>query len=193
MSWLRDVDRWFVTEVLPHRPRHLAYALRLIGRPSEAEDVVQDAYARLFALEDWRRIAHPHAFAMRMIHNIAVERFRRADVVQIEQALRLELLEPVDESPSPERETFARAELRTVWRMLDTLPERCREVVRLRRIEGLSPAQIADSLEISVSTVEKHLAKGLRLLTERLAASRQDEERSRSEPWTKLEERRTRN
>ena len=181
-----------MAEVLPHRPAHLAYALRLTGEPSGAEDVVQEAYARLFALTDWRRIERPHPFAMRTIHNLVVERFRRADVVQIDQALRLDLFDPVDEQPSPERDLMARAELRQVAQALDMLPERCREVVRLRRIEGYAPGQIAEKLGISVSTVEKHLAKGLHLLTERLSALRRDEEEYHSETWPKLHERQTR-
>ncbi len=186
MTWLREIDRWFIDAVLPYRARHLQYAMRLTGNQAEAEDIVQEAYARLFALTDWPRIEHPPAFAMRIIHNIAVERFRRADVVRINQAVRLELFDPADESPSPERAAIARAELKQVAAALNRLPDRCRDVVRMRRIDGLSPGQIAEKLSISVSTVEKHLAKGLRLLTEKLAALRQDEEAEALDAWTRL-------
>ncbi len=46
-------------------------------------------------------VGNAHAFAMRTIHNIAVERFRRAEVVRMDQALRLDTLDPADESPRP--------------------------------------------------------------------------------------------
>ena len=51
------------------------------------------------------------------------------------------------------------------------LPEQIRTVLALRRMHGLSPGQIATKLNLSVSTVEKHMAKGLRLLTTRVAVS----------------------
>ena len=192
MTWLREIDRWFIDSILPYRPRHLEYAARLAGNRAEADDIVQDAYTRLIALSDWQRLENPHAFAMRTIHNIAVERFRKADVVRIRQAAHLDWLDPADDSPSPERALVARRELEQVAVALDDLPERCREVVKLRRIEGHSPGEIAEKLGISVSTVEKHLAKGLHLLTERLSALRRDEEEYHSETWPKLHERQTR-
>lgn len=191
MTWLREIDRWFIDSILPHRPRHLEYAERLAGDRAEADDIVQDAYARLIALSDWQRLENPHAFAMRTIHNIAVERFRKADVVRIRQAAHLDWLDPADDSPSPERTLVARRELEQVAAALESLPERCREVVKLRRIEGHSPGEIAEKLGISVSTVEKHLAKGLRLLTERLAAAQTIQESEPLTPWTRLKKDRT--
>jgi RNA polymerase sigma-70 factor (ECF subfamily) len=191
MTWLREIDRWFIESVLPHRPRHLEYAERLAGDRAEADDIVQEAYARLIALSDWRRLENPHAFAMRTVHNIAVERFRRADVVRIRQAVHLDWLDPADDSPSPERAMGARRELEQVAIALESLPERCRDVVKLRRIEGHSPGEIAEKLGISVSTVEKHLAKGLRLLTERLAAVRLVRESEPLTPWTRPKKDRT--
>ena len=170
-------------QVLPHRRTHIGYARRLTGREAEAEDVVQEAYTRIFASADWRRIGNAHAFTMRTVHNVAVERFRRAGVVQMDQALRLDTFDPADERPSPERETMARDELRQVAEALERLPERCGEVFRLRRIDGFSTTQIAYRLGISVSTVEKHLVKGLRLLTEMLRDPPQGQETGHVEPW----------
>jgi RNA polymerase sigma factor (sigma-70 family) len=182
MAWLRDVDCWFMDRVMPYRGVHLNYAQRLTGYGVEAEDIVQDAYARIFTSADWRNIAHPHAFAMRTIHNVAIDRFRSAGVVQMRQALRLDTFDPADERPSPEREVMARAELRRVAQALETLPERCREVVSLRRIQGFSTTEIAHRLGISVSTVEKHLVRGLRLLVERLRQPGQETEQL--EEWS---------
>jgi RNA polymerase sigma-70 factor (ECF subfamily) len=56
--------------------------------------------------------------------------------------------------------------LRRLSRALDHLPPRCREVIWLRRVEGMSQREVADQLGITEKTVEKHLAKGMRLLAD---------------------------
>ncbi len=190
MTWLREIDRWFIDRVFAHRVSHLAFARHLLRGTEDADEVVQEVYARLFALDDWQRIADPNAYAMRMIRNIAVERFRRADVVQIERALVVQEMEATDDRPRPDQVAMARSELRRVSRALKTLPPRCQEALHLRRIEGLSPDRVAETMGIAVSTVEKHLVKGLRLLHEALNSADGDEERL-GEAWnlTRQEER----
>lgn len=169
MSWLRPIDQWFADHVFVHQALHRRYARRLTGDATEAEDIVQEAYARLFSLGDWASIVNPHAFTMRIIHNVATDRFRRAEVVRIDRGAALQALELEDEAPLPDSVAHHRTELRRLAALLDTLPDRCHEAVRLRRIEGLPPGEVAEKMGISVSTVEKHLTKGLRLLIERMA------------------------
>lgn len=183
MAWLRPIDRWFTEEILTYQGLHRAYALKLVKNRDEAEDLVQEAYARLFRLENWDRITNPHAFTMRILHNEAMERFRRADVVAIDRGASLNALEPVDDDPRPDAIFFARREYQHVLKMMDSLPERCREVIRLRRIEGLSPKEVAEKMDISVSTVEKHLTKGLRLLFDRLARPDEMDETRHHKEW----------
>lgn len=169
MIWLRDIDIWFADHVFVHKARHYRYALSLLRQEAEAEDIVQEAYARLFALKDWAAIVDPHAFTIRIIRNLAIERFRAATIVPIDQTALLQTLDPIDDAPTPDVVAADRSELRRVAAALDEMPPRMREAMVLRRIEGLPPAQVAEKMEISVSTVEKHLVRGLRLLVERLS------------------------
>lgn len=180
MSWLRPIDEWFADRVFVFQAKHRAYAMKLSGNREEAEDLVQEAYARLFRMDDWARIANPHAFTMRIIHNEAMERYRRAQVVELNRSVSLQALEPADDQPLPDAAAFAKAELRRVEDALETLPERCREAVRLRKIDCLTPREVAEEMDISVSTVEKHLVKGLRLLVSRLARHDDIEEAGRT-------------
>lgn len=186
MSWLRPIDKWFVDRVFVFQSKHSAYAYKLVGDREEAKDLVQEAYARLFKVENWAEIANPHAFTMRIIHNEAMERFRRAQVVHLDRSVSIQALEPVDDQPLPDEVAFARAALERVASSLETLPERCREAVRLRKIEGLSPGEVAARMDISVSTVEKHLAKGLHLLLERLAAQDDTGNTGHNTEWRRM-------
>ena len=73
MAWLRPIDHRFADHIFINQHIHKNYARRLIGDASEAEDPVQDAYSRIFALDGWASITKPHAFTMRIIHNSAVD------------------------------------------------------------------------------------------------------------------------
>lgn len=170
MAWLRDIDHWFANRVLPFAGNYRAYARKLIGDEAEAEDLVQEAYAKVLGVPDWRRLEAPERFVMTIIRNLAFERFRRAKVVGIRQIGVLEMDLLADPAPDAYAITSARQELDLVLAALERLPEQCRKVLTLRKMYGLSPAQIAVRLNLSISTVEKHLAKGLRLLTKALAA-----------------------
>jgi RNA polymerase sigma factor (sigma-70 family) len=164
MAWLRDIDIWFADHVFLYHQQTRRYALSLVRQPEEAEELVQEAYARLFALDDWASIANPHAFTIRIIRNLAIERFRKADVVRLDQGAVLNTLEIADQDPTPDVVAMDRSELNHVVKTMQDMPPRMREAMYLRRIEGLPPAEVAERMNISVSTVETHLTKALRLL-----------------------------
>ncbi len=168
MAWLRDIDIWFADHVFLYHQQTRRYAANLVRQPEEAEELVQEAYARLFALDDWASIANPHAFTIRIIRNLAIERFRRAEVVRLDQSAILNTLEIADQNPTPDVVAMDRSELNHVVKVMQEMPPRMREAMYLRRIEGLPPAEVAERMNISVSTVETHLIKALRLLTHTL-------------------------
>lgn len=167
MSWLRDIDRWFVSSVLPHANSYKAKAAFLCN-VSEADDVVQDAYARVLTVADYRSISNPRAFVLAIVHNLAIERLRRSKVVRIDYFASLEVLDVADSAPDAFAITAGRSDLDRLLRHIEGLPPQCRRVILMRKIDGLSPAVIAEQLSISLSTVEKHIAKGLVLLTKSL-------------------------
>ncbi|TYC89233.1 RNA polymerase sigma factor [Novosphingobium sp. BW1] len=164
MAWLRDIDSWFLAEVLPHAAAYLARAAHFCGR-DEADDLVQEAYARVLGTSDFRAIQAPRSFVLTIVHNLAIERLRRASVVRIDYLASLEVLEMADPTPDAFTVSSARSELTHLLKLIDALPPQCGRVLHMRKIQGMAPAQIAEALSISLSTVEKHLAKGLALVT----------------------------
>ncbi len=164
MSWLRDIDRWFIAEVLPHAASYRARAARLCGA-DEADDLVQEAYARILGTADHRAIQAPRAFTMTIVQNLGLERLRRASVVRIEVGASLQMLDVADTAPNAFAIAAGRSELEQLVRLMDGLPPQCARVMRMRKIQGMSPGAIAEALSLSVSTVEKHIAKGLALMT----------------------------
>jgi RNA polymerase sigma-70 factor (ECF subfamily) len=98
--------------------------------------------------------------------HLMTDRLRRERVVSIEAVGDIDALNvPVDEV-TPDRRLDAHQELKRLAEAFDRLPDRCREVVWLRRVEQLSQKQVAARMGISEKTVEKQIAKGARLIAQ---------------------------
>lgn len=175
VTWLRDVDRWFIDEVLPHRAAFRRQAARLVAA-TEAEDLVQEAYARAINASHHREIANPRAFVLTIIRNLAHERHRRATVVRFEHLADLGAMEIADSAPDQFAVLSGNIELARLVALMEKLPPQARTVVQMRRIEGFLPGDIAVRMGLSVSTVEKHLAKGLAILAQAMQEAPSKEE-----------------
>ena len=181
-----DEDRraWFRREILPLEPDLLAYARRFCrDGQNDPEDLVHEAFARAIACRTWREVGNPAAFATRIVRNCALDALRRRKVLTITAVADFERIEPIDEAPGAQMLLESREELRLLADAISELPTQCRRVFTLRKVYSLSPEDIAVRLGLSVSTVEKHLVKGLRYCSDRLGRrigrkSRVDEGRS---------------
>ncbi|WP_372017499.1 RNA polymerase sigma factor [Pseudoxanthomonas sp. 10H] len=164
-----ELDDWFVREVLVHERTLTQYLHRCWPRRDEVHDLRQEVYVRVYEAAARSRPATPRAFVFATARHLMTDRLRRSRVVSIEpvgdfESSNVYLIDEV----SPERWCGTRQALRRLVDALDALPERCREVVWLRRVEELSQNDVAQRLGISGRTVEKHLAKGMRLIADHL-------------------------
>lgn len=161
-------DRWFTEEVLVHEEALLRYLLRCWPHREEAHDLRQDIYARVYEAAAQGFPTQPKAFLFATARNLLADRARRARVVSIEPMGDFEPSRVLIDDVSPERWCGGRQALKRLADAFDRLPDRCREVVWLRRVEELSQKDVALRLGISEKTVEKHIAKGMRLLADQL-------------------------
>lgn len=154
-------------------PRILALATRMLGDGAEAEDVAQEAMLRLWKIApDWRRDeAQVSTWLYRVASNLCTDRLRKRRGVGLDEAFG-EGGEPesgaqsvVGQLQEAERATALRA-------ALAELPERQRQAVMLRHLEGMSNPQIAAIMEIGVEAVESLTARGKRALAARLTGRR---------------------
>lgn len=164
-----ELDDWFVHEILVHERALALFLQRRWPHRDELHDLRQETYARVYESAGRSRPLQPKAFLFATARHLMTDRLRRSRVVSIEpmgdfESSNVYLIDEV----SPERWTGTRQALKRMVEALDRLPDRCREVVWLRRVEELSQKDVARRLEISEKTVEKHLAKGMRLLADHL-------------------------
>lgn len=162
------LDRWFTEEILVHEEPLLRYLLHCCPRREEADDLRQDVYARVYEAAGKTLPVQPKAFLFATARHLLADRARRARVVSIETMGDFEPSHVLVDDVSPERWCGGRQLLHRLADAFDGLPDRCRETVWLRRVEELSQKEVALRMGISEKTVEKHLAKGMRLLAGRL-------------------------
>lgn len=148
-------------------PRVLSHATRMLGSRAAAEDVAQEVMLRLWkAAADWDvdGPARPATWAYRVTANLCTDRLRsRRSQVPLDA-----VPEPPDPALSAGEEMDRARRMSALDRALQTLPERQRQAVILRHIEGLSNPEIAQALDISVEAVESLTARGKRTLAARL-------------------------
>ena len=156
-----------------HLPRVLGYAARLlVGDRTEAEDVAQEAMLRLWRIApDWRvGEAQVSTWLYRVVTNLCTDRLRartRRRAVGLEDAP-----DVADDAQSVEAGMVARERMALLHAGLDTLPDRQRQAVILRHIEGLSNPEIAVIMDIGVEAVESLTARGKRSLASAMAGRR---------------------
>jgi len=168
MSWLREIDRWICSEVMPHQAALLSLAVRLTGDAEAGRDILHDVYAEILAGEGWRSAINPRAFVMRIVYCRAINWVNKQKVVPLLPLPPLDALMVAATEPDAFAALSDKEELEIVLAVIRRLPHQCRQVVTMRRIEELSPKAIAERLGCSLSAVEKQLAKGLTFLAENL-------------------------
>lgn len=155
--------------VLPHEPEVRAWLRRVLGVSGEIQDVIQEAYCRIWSAAEQREIANPRGYLFQVVRNVVIDEQRRARVVRIDARAELEELQIPSDDPSPEQALSARRELWRVKALIEALPPRTRTILEMRKVEGLSQREIARRLNLSENVVENEAARGLKLIQVELA------------------------
>jgi RNA polymerase sigma factor (sigma-70 family) len=156
-----DPNAWFTREIVPLRPQLRAYLDARYRLGAEADDVVQEACLRLWRLQRAGRVTRARVLLYTISRNLAVDLIRRRQRSPIADATREQAWAVPDECDAVE--AVARAQERQLLaEAIGLLPVRCREVVRLRRLEGWRTAETARQLGMAESTVENHMGTALR-------------------------------
>lgn len=161
-----SLNSWFAREILVHEGALMRYLLRCWFRREEIHDLRQEIYVRVYEAAAKSRPISPKSFMFTTARHLMTDRLRRERVVSIESVGDIEALNVLVDEVTPDRRLDAHQELKRLAEAFDRLPDRCREVVWLRRVEQLSQKQVAARMGISEKTVEKQIAKGARLIAE---------------------------
>ncbi|MEM9968089.1 MAG: RNA polymerase sigma factor [Pseudomonadota bacterium] len=155
--------------ILAHQmtPRIYAHAMRVLNDTAEAEDVVQDALMRLWRIAPkWRSSeAKVTTWLYRVVSNLCTDRLRKRRELALD-----DVHEPADDAASADALLQQGQRVEALQAALLQLPDRQRQAVVLRHIEGLSNPEIAQILDVGVEAVESLTARGKRALKQALRA-----------------------
>ncbi len=154
--------RWFSAHVQPYEPALRAYLQKRFPALPDHDDLLQETYLRTLRAYEGGRVTHAKAFLFTTARNAAIDLFRRRrgrDHEPISDASALPLL---DEAPGFGEALEREQRLEVLLEAILALPERCRQVMMLRHLDGLAYKEIAERLGISPETVKVHMIKGIK-------------------------------
>lgn len=162
-----DKDRFITGLAQQQRTALERFLARKLDNPEDAAEVAQDAFLRLQRLDAPQDLDNPKAFLFQVASNLAVDQLRRRTLHF--RFVRSETRQDEDEQRdinasgvSPEQVLEAQEKLKAIFDAINELPQNTRQAFLLHRQRGLSYADIATEMGVSVSSVEKYILQALR-------------------------------
>ncbi len=146
------------------------FFLARLGPAADVEDLLQDLYLKVVGVDGTSEVREPRAYLYRLASNLVMDRWRSSRRAAARDAAWRDVAyvsgptEDLDDAPSAETVVAGRERLAQLMTALDGLPDRTRTTFRLHKFDGLSYAEVARNLNVSKSTVEKHMMDALKIL-----------------------------
>lgn len=179
--------RWFMDEVHRHESSLKNYVRHSFPSVRDVDDVIQESYLRVWK----RQLSQPiteitgsvkasvRGFLFQVARRLALNLIRHEQASPVDEEVDCEAVVDHATDVSVREALSAEQEYQLVLQAIDRLPARCREVVRLRKVQGKSPAETAHALGISEETVHVQTRRGLQRIQAFLRAQGVISERSR--------------
>lgn len=152
-----DQSRWFAAHVQPHEPALRAFLRGRFPGLTDVDDLVQETYARLLRANAAGRVGEIRPYLFATARNAAIDLLRHHKSAATDSVGNIEQLPVVEERPHAADAATHAQEIAILHEAIAALPPRCREVLHLRRFEGLSHREIGERLGISPKTVDAQL------------------------------------
>lgn len=157
-------DRWFEEELQPHEPALKSWLRARFPNMIEVDDIAQEASVRL-----WRRQTQPSATPLKsakaalfaVARNAVIDLLRRKAVAKTDAVAEIAELSVLDESADVVATVVARQELQFLMEAVQSLPTRCRQVITLTKVYGLTEREVAERLGVSENTVRTQVVRGM--------------------------------
>lgn len=164
---------WLARHIVPNERWLRAQIARWrLPHDLEPDDIIQEAYAKLAAMDSVLEIRNPRTYLFSIARSTMLMHIRHSRVVSIQAVDNLEKINLAADEPSPEMQVSDREQLHLLAIAISELPEPSRSAFILRVIDELPYREIGKRLGRSDNAVQKNIAKSLRMLMERLGRGR---------------------
>jgi RNA polymerase sigma factor (sigma-70 family) len=157
----------FQNMVFPVKNKLYRFAFRLLGSNEEAKDVVQEVMIKVWTgREQLDQVQNLEAWCMRITKNLSLDRLRqqqRRPTDSLEKTMHLS-----HHSLTPAESTELDERMKRIGELMAELPDKQRQVMHLRDIEGYSYNEICEILEIDMSQVKVNLFRARNAVREKL-------------------------
>ncbi|MES2692251.1 MAG: sigma-70 family RNA polymerase sigma factor [Verrucomicrobiota bacterium] len=157
-----DQGRWFAEEVQPHEAALRAWLRARFPTLMDYDDVVQECYVRLLRAHETGPIACAKAFLFVTARNLSLNRLRHQRYEYPGDLAEIDPMGVYDEKAGVPEALTRSEDFQILTEAIQSLPERCRQIMTLRKIYGLSQKEVAARLGIAEHTVEAQGSIGLR-------------------------------
>lgn len=157
----------FEKGILPSKSKLFRFANRLLGSAEEAKDVVQEVLIKVWnGREQMDQVQNWEAWCMRLTRNLSLDRVRSRQRRATDPIA--EGFEIRQEGLTPHDNTELNESMQQIGKLIEQLPEKQRQVIHLRDIEGYSYNEICDILEIDMNQVKVNLFRARNAVREKL-------------------------
>jgi RNA polymerase sigma factor (sigma-70 family) len=157
----------FETRVLPVKNKLFRFAFRMLGSSEEAKDVVQEVFIKVWnGREQIEEIQNMEAWCMRITRNLSLDKLRsrqRKATDSMDEAFDIR-----EEGLTPHETTEIKESMVRINQLIAALPEKQRQVIHLRDVEGYSYNEICDILELDMNQVKVNLFRARNAVREKL-------------------------
>jgi len=161
-----EQSEWFARHLQPHEAMLRAWLSSQFRVAGELDDIVQESFLRVLRARETVAIESPKAFLFATARNLALGLVRRNQVHGSGVLAETGSQDVLDEGVDVANAVAHAQELQLLTQAIQSLPTRCRQIITLRKIYGLSQREVAAQLGISEHTVEAQGTIGLRKITE---------------------------
>lgn len=156
--------RWFATELQPHEPMLRAWLRSNFPAGTDLDDIIQEAFIRVLRARTETGVRSPKALLFATARNLMLMQFRHRKVANEEALTDFELAGIMEDGPDVAEAVARSQEIELLTLAIQSLPPRCRQILTLRKIYGMSQREVAAELNIAEHTVESQGTIALRKL-----------------------------